>query len=87
MVGQQLVDGVLVEAKADFGLLAEQAEAGHGRFDCVHIDAPQIDEKDDFELELGVFGHGNVGAHVGVVFIVQEEEIAEQQNLAKPREV
>ncbi len=86
MVGEDLGDGHFVEAEADFGLFAEEAEAGHGGLDGVDVDAPQVDEEDDLELELGVFGHGDVAALVGGVLVVEEEGVAEEEDLAEPFE-
>jgi len=86
VVGQDLSDGHFVEAEADFGLLTEEAEAGHGGLDGVHVDTPQVDEEDDLELELGVLGHGDVAALVGGVLVVEEKGVAEEEDLAEPFE-
>lgn len=86
MIGQELCDGCLVEAKANLGFFAKQAEARHGSLDRLHVYAPQIHEEDNLELELRVLRHGNVAAHVGVVLVVEQEHVAQEEDLAQPLE-
>ena len=82
VVRQELAHGHLVKAEANLGLGTKETKAGHGRFDRVHVYAPQIDEENDLELELSVFSHGYVGADIGRLLVVEEESVAEKKNLA-----
>ena len=86
MVRQQLRDRHFIEPVADLGLFTKQTEAGHGRFDRVHVNAPQVHEEHDFQLQLGMLGHRNIAAHVGVVLVVEQKGVPQNQDLAQPLE-
>ena len=44
-VGQQLGDGHFIRPAANFSLLAQQSETGHGGEHSIHVDAPQVHEE------------------------------------------
>ena len=86
VIRQELRDGHLVKAEPDLGLLAEKTKAGHGRLDRLHVHTPQINKEHNLQLELCMFGHRYVAAHVGAVLVVQQEHVAQEKNLAQPLE-
>ena len=44
-VGQQLGDSHFIRPAANFSLLTQQSETGHGSEHSIHVDAPQVHEE------------------------------------------
>ena len=58
VVGQQEGGCDLVTASPDVSLLAQEAEAGHGHEDGLHVDGPEVHEVDDLQLDMSLSTDG-----------------------------